>query len=115
LIACDFYAVDEKMMARLLSMCLLHDYTEADVVRIGRKIWTLVRMINVREGFSRKDDRIPTRISEDTLPEGPAGGRLLSQADFEKMLSEYYELLGWDYEGKPKSESLRVLGLSTIA
>jgi aldehyde:ferredoxin oxidoreductase len=114
LTACDFYAVDEKMIARLLSLALQRKYTEANIMKIGRRIWTLIRLINVREGFSRKNDQIPPRISQDPLPEGPAKGRVVPRTDFERMLSEYYELFGWDNEGKPNKDTLQELGLSTL-
>ena len=109
--ACDFYAVDCKRMAQLLSLALQTDYTEADMIRTGRRIWTLTRLINEREGFSRKDDSIPPKIAKDVLPEGPAKGRVVSQGDFQKMLSEYYMLLGWDDEGRPTRQTLQELRL----
>jgi aldehyde:ferredoxin oxidoreductase len=110
LIACEFYPVDR--IARLLSLALETDFTEADLTKVGRRIWTLTRLINVQEGFSRKHDHVPPRIAQNSLPEGHAKGHLVSQRDFDKALNEYYKLFGWDDQGIPTIGTLEELGLS---
>jgi len=80
-------------------------YTAGELERIGERIWNLERMFNRREGFSRKDDRLPRRMTEEP--------RVKNQVvDLERMLGEYYALRGWDEQGNPTPEKLRELGLS---
>jgi len=72
---------------------------------IGERIYNLTRLFNLREGFSRRDDQLPERLKE---PREDTGWRI-GQADFEKMLDEYYYLRGWNKEGKPSRETLERL------
>jgi aldehyde:ferredoxin oxidoreductase len=36
------------------------------------RVWNLIRVFNVKEGISRKDDILPPRIFEDPLPDEAA-------------------------------------------
>jgi len=67
-------------------------------------------MFNVREGITRKDDRLPQRF-EDVLEEGGSAGESYPQMELEKLLDEYYRLRGWTEDGIPTSETLKRLGL----
>jgi len=114
LVGCDFYAVNFDTMARLLSHVVGEAMEGEEVKKVGKRIWTLTRMFNVREGFSRKDDTIPPRISMDPLPDGNAKGRVVREEDFQRMLDEYYSLCGWDSDGRPTRDTLDELGLSDL-
>ena len=114
-IFCDFYAVSFPNMAKYYTSVTGVPSSEQDLRVIGRRVWNLVRAFNVREGFSRKDDTLPERIEKEPLPTGKPKGRVVSRADFEKMLSEYYSLWGWDQDGKPTKETLVQVGLGDIA
>ncbi|ELY99498.1 aldehyde ferredoxin oxidoreductase family protein [Natrialba asiatica] len=78
--------------------------------RIGARIWTLVRLFNVREGFSRDDDTLPQRLTE-PIDGGPNDGAAIDPASFEAMLDRYYERRGWDDRGRPTTATLERLGL----
>jgi aldehyde:ferredoxin oxidoreductase len=112
LIVCDFYAIGYPKMARLFSAATGWNTTEDDMKLIGERIWNLIRLYNLREGFAKKDDSLPQRIATNPLPEGKAKGYVVKREDFEKMLREYYKLRGWDSEGRPTKEKLKQLGLS---
>jgi aldehyde:ferredoxin oxidoreductase len=77
----------------------------------GERIWNLIRLFNVREGFSRKQDNLPERVFNDPLSSGIAKGKILPRADFEKMLDEYYALRGWSDKGIPTQIKCQELGL----
>ena len=74
-------------------------------LEIGERVYNLTRLFNVREGFSKRDDQLPERLKE---PREDTGWRI-DQADFERMLEEYYRLRGWDEEGRPTKETLERL------
>jgi len=74
-------------------------------LEIGEGIYNLTRLFNLREGFSRSDDRLPERLKE---PREDTGWKI-DEVDFETMLGEYYSLRGWDEEGKPTSKTLERL------
>lgn len=81
------------------------------LMEIGERIYTLERMILVREGVTRKDDYLSERIMKEALPEGPAQGKVLTKEMYDEMLEEYYAARGWDKEGRPTRERLKELGL----
>jgi aldehyde:ferredoxin oxidoreductase len=55
----------------------------------------------------------PSRFYE-PLPSGPYKGKTVNRARFEKKRREYYEAVGWDENGVPKSEVLRKLELDDV-
>jgi aldehyde:ferredoxin oxidoreductase len=80
-------------------------------------------MLNVREGFSRKDDRPPEKWFEPMR--GPNGKefllmdyyktKILSRTDIEKWLDDYYKERGWDTKrGIPRKEKLTELELEEL-
>jgi aldehyde:ferredoxin oxidoreductase len=98
----------------LLSAVTGWNITEDEFMRIGERVWNLVRIFNIREGFSRIHDTLPKRFMAEPLPSGPVKGHLISPLDLDKMLDEYYILRGWDKEGIPTQETLTRLGLADL-
>ena len=84
------------------------DYTMADLMKAGERIWNLERLWNLSAGFTGKDDTLPKRILEEQVPSGPAKGRVNR---LNEMLPEYYQLRGWTPEGEPTEPKLIELGL----
>jgi aldehyde:ferredoxin oxidoreductase len=110
LVLCRFtqFAMRIDQYAALLSAAVGRTYTEDDFKRVGERVWNLERWFNVRAGFSRKDDTLPPRFLKEPLKEGNSRGRVV---ELERMLTEYYEVRGWDSEGRPTEEKLRELGI----
>jgi len=86
-------------------------YTIEDLKKVGARIWTLERLFNLREGLTRKDDTLPERLFTLPIDDGPSKGAVVSKADFENELQEYYRLWGWTPEGVPTKETLDSLGI----
>jgi aldehyde:ferredoxin oxidoreductase len=80
------------------------DYTLEELLAKSRDIYDLTRLINVKLGISKKDDRAPARWFKDPVQTGPLAGRVLKEKDFEEILDIYYRLRNWDAEGKPSPE-----------
>ena len=114
-IFCDFYAVNFTNMAKYYTAVTGVKADEQYLRMIGRRNWNLVKAFNAREGFSRKDDNLPERMEKDPLPSGKTKGKAVPRAEFEKMLSEYYKLWGWDDQGRPTKKALEDVGLGDIA
>ena len=71
---------------------------------------TMMRVFNIREGFTRKDDTLPDRFF--TSPrEGPLKGVKIDPAAFQKAQESYYQMMGWDKEGVPTRGCLEALDL----
>jgi aldehyde:ferredoxin oxidoreductase len=111
---CDFLAANLALCARLINTACGTNYTEDGLKVVGRRIWTMARLFSQREGFSRKDDSVPPRIYLDPLPEGNPKGKVVPKEDFEKMLTEYYGLWGWDEQGRPTKATIEELGLTDL-
>lgn len=87
-------------------------FTVDELMVIGERANNLCRCFNAREGMTRKDDYLPPRFVEESLPDGPSQGQRISQKELEEMLDNYYELRGWDKQrGNPTKEKLEELGL----
>ena len=88
-------------------------FSNSQLMDIGERIYTIERLFNNREGFSRKDDKLPERYFEEPTPIGlpRVKGRTINREKFEKMLDEYYALHGWDENGVPTKETLQKLGI----
>ena len=102
--------------AKLYSACTGWDITPKEIMKAGERIFNMMKAYMVREGFSRKDDDWPDRFYDEAVPDGPAKGAILSREDVQRLLDEYYELMGWDKSsGFQIKENLIELGLEGVA
>jgi aldehyde:ferredoxin oxidoreductase len=105
----SFIQVDEVLEA--VHAATGWDLDPADLLAIGDRAINLSRMFNVREGFSRADDRLPDRLFT-PLENGLHAGVALPRDDFERALTRLYELKGWNPDnGIPSPGRLRQLGI----
>ncbi len=97
-----------KHFKELIQISTGLDFTEQDLWNVGKRIVQTERRINVSLGVSRKDDRVPKRYFDDPMPLKPeiSQGHYIERGKFEKMLSRYYHLRGWDEEGIPPVEEV---------
>lgn len=63
---------------------------EVELMVIGERIMNIVRVFNVREGFSRKDDMFLYRIMWELILEGVSKGLYVLLWEFDRMFDEYY-------------------------
>jgi aldehyde:ferredoxin oxidoreductase len=109
---CDFWgSVDTAVMADMLTAGLGRQVSAEDLDKVGERIWNLVRLYNLKAGFTAADDTLSDKITKQALKHGPHDGRLLDEPTLEEMKALYYHLRGWDDEGRPKKEKLVELGL----
>ena len=102
-------------MARLYALATGTDATEASLSEAGRRVVTLERMFNVREGYTREKDVLPYRMMHEPIAKGPMAGHVTSTSELQEMLNEYFELNGWDpATGIPGRESLERLDLLEV-
>ena len=113
LVKCDFgqYGVKDVTYARLLETAVGEKYDVQKLMVLGERVWNQIRLFNLREGFTRADDTLPRRFTEEPLPEGPYAGARIPLEDLDQLLDEYYSARGWDKEGRPTVEKLRQLDL----
>jgi len=105
--------LNPRRLSILVSTLTGWDLKPEDLLSISERVYNLKRCFNVREGISRKDDKLPRRLKE-PLASGPTKGQKVENLD--EMLDEVYDALGWDKKtGKPSREKLKELGLDDVA
>lgn len=83
-------------------------YNEETFLEAGERIWNLEKLFNLRAGITSSEDKLPKRLTEDPIPEGPSKGHVHRLGE---LLPQYYAARGWDENGIPTEETLNRLGL----
>jgi aldehyde:ferredoxin oxidoreductase len=106
------FAVNPENMARLMAHALGRPFDEERLMLGGRRMVTIERCFNAREGARRPDDRLPWRMMNERVPAGPNQGMITDQAMLDGLLDAYYDMHGWDpATAIPRTETLETLGL----
>ena len=116
-----FYHIDT--ISELYSAATGVERSSQQLIEYSEKVWNIFKMINVREGFSRKDDQPPDQWFEpmknhdgkDLNMMDYFKTRRLTRQDVDQWLDDYYEERGWDIEtGSPTEEKLVTSGLEDL-
>jgi len=93
------------------------NYTWDDLLHVSERVWNQNRVYSARHvpGFGRALDQPPARFVEEPVPDGPAKGKMITQAQIESLLDDYYKLRGWTPDGLPTKEKLVELKLEDAA
>ena len=86
-----------------------------ELVKVGQRRLNMLRAFNAREGFSRKDDKLPKKFYKALQGAGPTAGVAIDPAEFEAALDMYYQLLAWTPDGTPTRTALADLGIEWVA
>jgi len=110
--ACVFTSLDLEHMARAASLAIGRDFDVQTLRKCAARTANLERAFNVREGITRKDDKLPERLLKE-----PAQGSSQGQTiNLNILLDEYFELVGWDKKtGIPTRKTLEELDLKYVA
>jgi aldehyde:ferredoxin oxidoreductase len=94
LILCRFYR-DFYLWDKLGDIIHLATGLEANETVLREKakaVATLIRQFNLREGMKIEDERLPKALHKKLED----SGKVITEAELEIMLKEYYQLHGWD-------------------
>lgn len=86
--------------------------TVDELMAVGARRLNLMRVFNAREGFDRRQDKLPKKFFRALQGEGPTAGIALTQEEIETALDEYYRLAGWSKDGQPTAQQLAKLDLA---
>lgn len=86
----------------------LTDLDAAGLMTIGERIVNLERMMNLGLGNTADDDRLPVYFKDNPAPSGPSQGRTV---DVAAMVRDFYRVMGWNDQGRPRPETLHRLNL----
>ena len=84
-----------------------------EIMRVSERSNVMARVFNNREGIGPEQDRIIRRWHEE-MPGGPLMGERIDEKEFQDAIELYYELSGWDKEGKPTRGKLVDLNLQWL-
>lgn len=113
----SLYGITPKIMAEAFSYATGIKISEKEIMEAGRRVVTLEKCINVRQGAARKDDKLPYRLMNEMVSERKDDKTAInSQEELDIMLDEYYELHGWDKASSwPTETVLKKLKLDRVA
>jgi aldehyde:ferredoxin oxidoreductase len=106
LVLCGFVPWTQKELEAALAAVTGWEMGYTDLMRAVERGITLMRIFNLREGFSVKDDTLPKRFYT-TPPDGPLKG--IDPQKLREAQKDYYRIMGWDEEGIPNREKLAEL------
>ncbi len=120
LMVCRFSKVvfhkEQAELAKLYSLVTGYETSPEEIRKIAERINTLTRLVNIREGLSRKDDTLPWKVMHESIPdEGPAKGAIVTHKDLDALLDDYYKTRGWTQNGIPTSAKLKELELDELS
>ena len=99
-------------MAKLYTLVTGYEMTPQELGLAGERVNNLARLINIREGLSRKDDTLPWKVMNQPISDdGPGKGAVVTQEELDLLLDDYYMSRGWTAGGVPTKELLSKLGL----
>jgi aldehyde:ferredoxin oxidoreductase len=85
------------------------DVSAAELDRIGLNITGVERLVNARLGVRRRDDTLPDRWFDEPIAVGAYAGERIDRAEFDAMLTRFYEISNLTPEGVPRDEWRREL------
>jgi aldehyde:ferredoxin oxidoreductase len=94
--------------AELLKAVTGWDTGAAELMRIGERILTTMRLFNIREGLTAANDVLPERFFQ-PKSDGVVSQTHLDHTKIDKVRKYYYTLMGWDANGVPLPEKVEEL------
>ena len=101
------FAMGAPEYTDLLNAATGTNWTVDQVLEIGDRIYNIERMFNKAAGMKPEDDRLPKRLLQEPIVNGPSKG-MVSQLPL--TLPQYYAARGW-VNAFPTDETLKKLGL----
>jgi len=85
------------------------NWTTDTLLEAGDRIWNIERLFNLKAGVSPDQDKLPSRLLNEPIPDGPSKGHVHRLPE---LLPKYYEERGWTEKGIPTDEKLAHLGIT---
>jgi aldehyde:ferredoxin oxidoreductase len=82
--------------------------TGNDFIQAGERIWNLEKVFNLKAGIDPSQDKLPKRLVEDPIPDGPSKDWVTK---LDELLPQYYSVRGWGTDGIPTADKLAGLGI----
>ena len=103
-----------EQLAEMVRAVTGWDITLQELMTAGERALNMMRAFNAREGFTRAEDKLPPKLFK-PLEGGPSDGIAITEDELAFALSTYYDMCGWDSEGRPTKAKLEELGIAWVA
>ena len=107
----SFFGMKPKDHAELLNLATGWDITADELLKVGARAINLGRLFNNRCGIDVEDDTLSKRFLKEGLKTGPSSGQLVDPEGLAYMISDYYQIRGWDPSGHILQETVDELEL----
>ena len=84
--------------------------TAFELMKVSERANNLTRVFNVREGFTREDDKLPQRAMQPKA-NGALSNSTIDTEELENAKEIYYRMAGWNDQGIPTYSKLEELGI----
>jgi aldehyde:ferredoxin oxidoreductase len=115
LVLCLMPNYDFTQKVNLLKAVTGWDTGWVELIQIGERILTLMRLFNIREGFTDADDELPERFYQHKTDGELATKDIPDKAAMLKARQYYYFFMGWDNHGVPRPEKIAELEIEMPA
>lgn len=104
LILCRFYRdlYQWEELATMIKGTTGIDMRKESLRSIAATITNDTRRFNLREGLTLEKNRLPKRFYSEVLPET---GKVITGEQMQQLLTDYYQVRGWDEKGRPPDEA----------
>jgi aldehyde:ferredoxin oxidoreductase len=89
------YAAAREMLCAITGWAL----EAGELQRGAERICLAKKLFNVREGWTREEDTLPARFTEEALGDGPAKGAVVQPERLERLIARYYLERGYNDDG----------------
>ena len=112
-----FYSLE--LVTELYNLITGFNLHQEELRQSAERSWNLMKLMNLKEGFSRKDDKFPSgwfkplKIGENVLKFQDFYGEVtITQEIANKLLDDYYDERGWDKQSSyPTLSKIKALTL----
>lgn len=101
------FAMGAPDYAAILNAGTGTNYTPEELLLAGERIYNIERMFNKAAGMKPEEDRLPKRLTEEPITDGPSKGQV---SKLNVTLPDYYKVRGWE-NAFPTEETIKRLGL----
>ncbi len=101
------FALGAPQYTDILNAATGTSYTPEELLEVGERIYNIERLFNKEAGMKKEDDKLPKRLLEEPITNGPSKG-MVSQLPI--TLPDYYAVRGW-VDAFPTEETLQRLKL----
>ncbi|MCG6912058.1 MAG: aldehyde ferredoxin oxidoreductase family protein [Deltaproteobacteria bacterium] len=102
-----FQAVGLDDMLHFFKAATGNDMNPTEFIKAADRIYNLERLMHVRDGLTRQSDLPVGKWADEPIQDGPFEGERVDLDRFNKLLDDYYALMGWDVTtGAPDPRSV---------